>query len=260
MARREIYLKQIRLQGNDPSNANGQPLLRANKLAMWISTKVEVSCANFFTPIHDKNIIIFNFHSKEKKQKVLDHLQFTQQITQHNFTLLPPSPEANESIIFVSNLPDSLFLFFETEAPRSLGEACTIFKRTLELQYPNISETHLIQHKTETTLKPPQCMQVSFNSSAAAQSFLKEDTRIQHALIRKENKSIHIHVTPKYCTICRKHSHRRNDLTCSKILVCPTCLSTTHSQTRFLHPHLLNPWPRPHLSLGQMSYQPRLHP
>ena len=195
MARREVYLRQIRLQDNDPSNSNGHPLFRANILAMWISVTVKVSSANFFSPTHDKSIVIFNFHSQDKKQKVLDHAEFARQLTQHKFTLLSPPPEANESTIFVSNLPDSLFLFWETEAPHTLDEACLTFKRNLQQQYPNIIETHLIQHRTGTTLKPPQCMLVTFNSPATAQSFLNVDTQLQHTLIRKQNKSIHIHIT-----------------------------------------------------------------
>ena len=86
-----------------------------------------------------------------------------------------------------------------------------------------------MQHRSNTTIHPPRNMRLTFHSPQDAKTFLSQDTTINHAVIRKENKHPHVHITPKYCTLCRKHDHRIHDPSCSKIRVCPTCLSTQHT-------------------------------
>ena len=95
--------------------------------------------------------------------------------------------------------------------------------------HPEITNIHLIQHRTSTTLDAPKAMRVFFPTAELANTFLNQDTPINHTILRKSSKTINVHITPKYCTICRKHSHRKGDDACSKVLVCPTCLSTDHT-------------------------------
>ena len=66
--------------------------------------------------------------------------------------------------MFVDNLPDSLFLFWETEHPHTLAEACDDFRTNLMQSDPNIENIHLIQHKNGDNLYTPKAMKVSFLS------------------------------------------------------------------------------------------------
>ena len=111
MARRETYLRQIRLADDDPSNTSGHIMLRCNILANWISAKIEVTCSNFFSPKHDPTMVIFSLYSRPEKDKIINHPQFTTKLTEFKLKLLPPPREADETIIFVRNLLDSLYLF-----------------------------------------------------------------------------------------------------------------------------------------------------
>ena len=205
-------------------------MLRCNILANWISAKIEVTCSNFFSPKHDPTMVIFSLYSRPEKDKIINHPQFTTKLTEFKLKLLPPPREADETIIFVRNLPDSLFLFWDTEFPHNLAEACNDFTTKLKQIDPNITNIHLIQHRTSTTLDAPKAMRVFFSTPDQAKAFLNQDTPINHTIIRKNTKTMNVHITPKYCTTCRQHTHRKGDSACSKTPVCPTCLSTQHTE------------------------------
>ena len=115
MAHRESLLKQIRLLNDDLANTDGPPLLRANKLCYFVCLTLDISCSNFFTPRNDPNVIIINLNSREDKDSLISKAEFLEKATFHKFKILPPPREADESITFVDNLPDSFFLFWETD-------------------------------------------------------------------------------------------------------------------------------------------------
>ena len=198
-------------------------------LANWISRHINVRCANFFSPKHDPNIVIFTLNTRPDKDKIAQHPQFPAKLDEYNLKLLPPPREADETTVFVRNLPDSLFLFWETDYPHTLGEACLEFNTNLREIHTDIDEIHLIQHRTPTSISPPKSMRVSFTTPEQAKAFLDCDTKINHTIIRKQSKTLNVHIAPKYCTVCRKHSHRKGDSACNKVLVCRTCLSTQHT-------------------------------
>ena len=154
MSRRETFLRQIRLGTLDPGLNNGKILLRCNMLANWISRHINVRCANFFSPKHDPNIVIFTLNTRPDKDKIAQHPQFPAKLDEYNLKLLPPPREADETTVFVRNLPDSLFLFWETDYPHTLGEACLEFNTSLRDIHTDIDEIHLIQHRTPTSISP----------------------------------------------------------------------------------------------------------
>ena len=227
MARRENYAKQLRLQNDDPGNTIGPPLRRCNELCKWLAQSLSIPTEGFFSPNND--FVIINLRTKEDRTTITSCDNLTQKLSSLKLKLLPTHREADDTMVFVDHLPSSLFLFWENEKPNTLGEACQEFTSELYRTHPELSYIHLMQHKTNTVIHPPRNMRLTFKSSQAAKTFLSQDTTIFHSVLRKENKHPHNHIVPKYCTLCRKHDHRINDPACSKVRVCPTCLSNSHT-------------------------------
>ena len=211
MAKRELFKKQFKLKDADPSLNSGPILQRCSIIATWFSGSLEINCQNFFSPKHAPELVIFTFFSSSDKDKVISHPEFQSNLSRENLKILPPPREADDSTIFVDNLPDSLFLFWDTEPPLTLADACEDFRTNLMISDPNIENIHLIQHKNGDTLSAPRAMQVSFLTPDLAQAFMNTDTRLDHCIIRKQNKSLNVHITPKYCSVCRKHDHHKGD-------------------------------------------------
>ena len=193
MARRETYQKQIRLQNDDLANSSGPPLLRCNKLCTWISSSLNLPTEGFFSPTNE--IVIINLRSPADRTTITSNNDLTQKLSSLNFKLLPPHREADDTMVFVDNLPSSLFLFWEDERPSTLGEACQDFTDQLKRLIPQPKDIHLMQHRSNTTIHPPRNMRLTFHSPQDAKTFLSQDTTINHAVIRKENKHPHVHTT-----------------------------------------------------------------